>query len=79
MKTCRNAGFVVGASVGGQAGLGQGEHGHAIHIPGVLRHSFGRRHRAAPHLGLVLRGAELEVVRMEGWRRDMYHDGAGAP
>jgi uncharacterized protein YbbC (DUF1343 family) len=24
-------------------------------------------------------GADLEIVEMEGWRRDMYHDDAGAP
>jgi uncharacterized protein YbbC (DUF1343 family) len=28
------------------------------------------------HFGI---GAELEVARMEGWRRGMYHDDAGAP
>jgi uncharacterized protein YbbC (DUF1343 family) len=28
------------------------------------------------HFGI---GAELDVVAMEGWRRDMYHDTAGAP
>ena len=28
------------------------------------------------HFGI---GAKLEVVQMEGWRRDMYHDDAGAP
>ena len=28
------------------------------------------------HFGI---GAKLEVVQMEGWRREMYHDDAGAP
>src|SRR5262249_60765866 len=28
------------------------------------------------HFGI---GAKLEVVEMEGWRREMYHDAAGAP